>query len=62
MDEREPDRDPPASYPIPEAIVAGDPGVLAGILAAIVGALFFWRRKNRVDPDDVWASGDETSQ
>jgi len=41
MDEREP-------YPVPEATIAGDPNVLVAILAAILGVLFFWRRKAQV--------------
>ena len=43
MDEREP-------YPVPEATIAGDPNVLVAILAAILGVLFFWRRKKHAGP------------
>jgi hypothetical protein len=44
MDEREPDVDVQIAYPLPEATVAGDPNVLAAIVAAVVGVLFIWRR------------------
>jgi LPXTG-motif cell wall-anchored protein len=48
MDERAPDPDRPAAYPVPEATSAGDLTVLGAILAGIVGVLFFWRRKKQV--------------
>ena len=41
---------PPTAYPVPEATVAGDPTVLVAIVAAIVGVLFFWRRKKHAGP------------
>ena len=48
MEER--DGNPPTAYPVPEATVAGDPNVLVAIVAAIVGVLFFWRRKKNAGP------------
>lgn len=45
------DQDVPAAsrsggaYPLPEATIAGDGGFLAGLAAAILGILLFWRKK-----------------
>jgi len=41
---------PPTAYPVPEATVAVDPNLLVAIVAAIVGVLFFWRRKKNAGP------------
>jgi hypothetical protein len=37
--------DRPATYPLPDSTIAGDPGVLAAIAAAVVGVMVFWRKK-----------------
>jgi hypothetical protein len=51
MDEHEPAGGPPTEYPVPDATIAGDPNVLVAVAVAIVGVLFFWRRKKRWGPD-----------
>lgn len=38
---------PGGAYPLPEATVAGDGSFLAGLAAAILGVLLFWRKKER---------------
>jgi LPXTG-motif cell wall-anchored protein len=62
MDEPDPDVDAPASYPIPEATIGGDVSVLAAILAAILGILFFWRRKKHIGTDGTEGTATEKSQ
>ena len=34
-----------STYPVPEAVIAGHPGVLAAVAAAILAVLLFWRKK-----------------
>jgi hypothetical protein len=42
MDENEYER---PAYPVPDATIAGHPGVLVAVAAAILGVLAFWRKK-----------------
>jgi hypothetical protein len=60
MDPR--DGDPPTAYPVPEATIAGDPNVLLALLAAILGVLFFWRRKKQAVSDGIGRPGRENQR
>ncbi len=45
MEDTSDDPPRPTTYPVPEAIMAGDPTILAAVAAAIIGVLAFWRKK-----------------
>lgn len=40
---------PGDAYPVPEATIAGDGTFLAGLAAAILGVLLFWRKRKPED-------------
>jgi len=50
-DDRELPRSSSGAYPLPEATIAGHETFLAGLAAAILGVLLFWRRKRPAEED-----------
>jgi LPXTG-motif cell wall-anchored protein len=54
-DDPDDDQDLPRSssgaYPLPDATIAGHETVLAGLAAAILGVLLFWRRKRPAEEE-----------